>query len=379
MRVLYFSRDYTPHDYRFLSAIQAVGHEALYLRLADYGRNLENRSLPEGIIKIDWRWGKGPYDPSTDDLICADLQEIYRQTSPDVIHSGPIPDCSWLAAAAGLSPHVAMSWGFDLMHDIRMDRNAFQRSGAALSAADWFLGDCYAERNVAETLGLDPLHATIFPWGIDTAKMKAGDPVYRNQLVAEDEFLMISSRSLEPNYDVGTTINAFILAAEEETKLKLLVLADGSQRTALHAIADAAPSAVRKRIFWVERVPNPEIVHYYRSADLYLSSSVTDGSSVSLLEAQACELPVLVSDIPGNREWVAEDETGYLFNVGDACQMADKMLWCYRHQDRLEPIRQAARRQIEEKADWEKNKYRLTEAYEQAIQVNALKKSERIY
>jgi hypothetical protein len=38
-----------------------------------------------------------------------------------VIHSGPLTDVSWLTAEADLHPHAAMSWGFDLMHDIEAD------------------------------------------------------------------------------------------------------------------------------------------------------------------------------------------------------------------------------------------------------------------
>ncbi|NMA13412.1 MAG: glycosyltransferase family 4 protein [Chloroflexi bacterium] len=369
MKVLYFSRDYTPHDYRFLSAIHAIGHQVSYLRLTDARRNLENRALPVGVEIIDWQWGKGQFEESEADVVRAALQQIARQIKPDVVHSGPLPDCSWLVAEAGLHPHVAMSWGFDLMHDIHVDPQAKERSRVALEQADWFLGDCFVERDTAAELGLNPRHATIFPWGINPAVVKAGPSKMRTKLADENDFLMISTRSLEPNYDVATTLQAFLIAAAQEPALKMLILADGSQKEKLHAIAAAADSAIQQRIIWIERVPNPEIVDYYRSADLYISSSITDGSSVSLLEAQACELPVLVSAIPGNREWVQEGVTGFLFETGNIAQLAEKMLWCYRNRDKMGAVRAAARRQIETRADWDKNKFRLNEAYEQAIAV----------
>ena len=53
MRILYFSRDYCPHDHRILSAIVAGGHEAHYLRLEDAGRNLESRPVPEGVQVVN--------------------------------------------------------------------------------------------------------------------------------------------------------------------------------------------------------------------------------------------------------------------------------------------------------------------------------------
>ena len=65
---------------------------------------------------------------------------------------------------------------------------------------------------------------------------------------------------------------------------------------------------------------------YYRSADLYLSASHSDGSSVSLMEALACGRPVLVSDIPGNREWLENSPAGWLFTDGDEDALADGIL-----------------------------------------------------
>ena len=57
-------------------------------------------------------------------------------------------------------------------------------------------------------------------------------------------------------------------------------------------------------------------------AEIYLSASLSDSTSVSLLEAMAsCAVPV-VSDIEGNREWVGEGEGARLFPPGDSAALA---------------------------------------------------------
>ena len=55
-------------------------------------------------------------------------------------------------------------------------------------------------------------------------------------------------------------------------------------------------------------VKNDELISHLNSSDIYVSTSSSDGTSLSLLEAMAAGLPLLVSDIPANREWV---KTGY--------------------------------------------------------------------
>lgn len=367
MKVLYFTRDYTPHDVRFLNAIAALGHEGYFLRLCDEKRGLDGRGLPGGIRAVDWRWGTSIVSPADYPRVAADLKAVAAELRPDVLHSGPLPDVSYIAALAELRPHVAMSWGFDLNHDIYVDPAQRERAVFALENADWFLGDCYTELESAVALGYPKDRATIFPWGIDPKRFSPGPSAVRGGIAPPEDFLMLSLRSLEPNYRVDTTIRAFLKAGAEDVAIQLMVLADGSERAALKALAETAPADVRRRIHWLGRKPYDELVDYYRAADLYLSSSITDGSSVSLLEAMGCGLPVLVSDIPGNLEWVDDGKSGFLFPVGDSDAMAERMLFLSRRRTTLRPIGASARLRIESEADWSRNIRKITEAYASAI------------
>lgn len=367
MKVLYFTRDYTPHDVRFLNAIASLGHEGYFLRLSDEKRGLDGRPLPEGIRAVDWRWGKSVVDPASYPDVAADLKKIFTELKPDVIHSGPLPDVSYITAIAGLHPHVAMSWGFDLNHDIYVDPAQKERATIALSKADWFLGDCYTELDSAAALGYDAERATIFPWGIDPRCFSPQESRLRADLAPDSAFLMLSLRSLEPNYSVATTVRAFLKAAAEDESLQLMILADGSESEMLKTLAASAPASIQERILWLGRKPYSELPEYYRAADLYLSSSITDGSSVSLLEAMGCGLPVLVSDIPGNLEWVDDGKNGFVFPVGDSDAMAERMLFLSKRRTTLAPIAAAARFRIENDADWDRNIRKITDAYAGAI------------
>jgi len=89
-----------------------------------------------------------------------------------------------------------------------------------------------------------------------------------------------------------------------------------------------------------------------------------DGSSVSLMEALACGLPVLVSDIPANREWVTEGENGWLFRDGDADELGRKILGALERRELLPMIGLSARARAEKSADWKKNAAILMQTYE---------------
>jgi hypothetical protein len=52
MRIIYFSRDYTTHDHRFLFALARTEHKVYYLQLERRGPSLEDRPLPPEIERI---------------------------------------------------------------------------------------------------------------------------------------------------------------------------------------------------------------------------------------------------------------------------------------------------------------------------------------
>ena len=78
---------------------------------------------------------------------------------------------------------------------------------------------------------------------------------------------------------------------------------------------------INEKVFFGGHVPQIDLPGYYQAADLYISASHSDGSSVSLMEALASGLPVLVSDIPGNVEWVEPGRQGWLFKDSDVTSL----------------------------------------------------------
>jgi glycosyltransferase involved in cell wall biosynthesis len=102
-------------------------------------------------------------------------------------------------------------------------------------------------------------------------------------------------------------------------------------------------------------------------ADLYISASHVDGSSVSLMEALACGLPCIVSDIPANKEWVKEGQNGWFFPDGDADALAIKILAAMEVRSSLPEVGREARRTAEEKANWPKNFEKLLTAYQETL------------
>jgi len=90
----------------------------------------------------------------------------------------------------------------------------------------------------------------------------------------------------------------------------------------------------------------PDVEHYLQAADVFVFPSESEAFSVALLEAMACELACLASDIPGNREAIEDGINGRLLPVDDAEAWRNGMADCLRHPERLPALGKAARTKV---------------------------------
>jgi glycosyltransferase involved in cell wall biosynthesis len=352
MKILYFSRSYSTHDLRFLSAITEGGHHAFFVRLRTNSPSLATLPLPKGAEEVEWK-GR--------------LKLIIELVKPDLIHAGPVPTCGYLAAKTEFQPTVQMSWGFDLLWEARRSPLARWRVRYALRYAAAIIGDCQAVRSAAVDMGAEPERVITFPWGVDLKRFnpKGGDRGWRARLGWEKNFVLLHLRSWEPLYDPLTVANAFARAAQREPTLRLLMPGAGKLANQISRVFEQ--HKVLDRVHMPGHLTQAELPEIYRAADLYVSASQSDGSSVSLMEALASGLPAIVSDIAGNREWVQPGKQGWLFPVKDQVALAGLILQSVNQAGQLKLMGQRARLTAEERADWTQNKLGLYQAYDLAL------------
>jgi glycosyltransferase involved in cell wall biosynthesis len=367
-RILYFTRDYTTHDRRFLAALAETDHQVVFLQLERRGHSLEDRPLPERIERIAWAGGRQPFQFSAAPRLLSDLKRVIRQVRPDLVHAGPLQTAGLLAALSGFRPLVSMSWGYDLLIDA--GRNAFLRGATryTLKHSDVMVGDCATIRQRAEAFGMRPERIVTFPWGIDLRHFRPDVPGSR---ASGEGFTLLSTRGWEPIYGVDVIAGAFCIAAQQASSsglppLRLVMLGNGSLAQTLRRTFMQA--GVLEQVSFPGQVGYGELPGYYRSADLYVSASHSDGTSISLLEAMACGRPALVSNIPGNREWVTPGVNGWWFPDGDPEALADGILKAIEMRPQLPDMGCAARGVAERRANWENNFPELLKAYSLALE-----------
>lgn len=358
MRILYFSTNWTPHDQRFLRAIVAGGHDAWFLRWENSGHSLPEGELPAGAHEALW-----------DEPSLSNLNEVLNRVRPSLLHAGPVHTCGYLAALSGFHPFVLMSWGSDVLWDATRDPGSNGRTQVALAAADWFVCDCReVSRRATEIAAYPQERVVTFPWGIDLDRFEKADisgPI-RQRFGWTGAAIVLSTRSWEPVYGVDVAIDAFAMVSKAVPSARLMLAGDGSQRAAVKE--QLLHNGLSARTHLPGRISQSELPGYYQEADVYLSCSYSDGSSVSLMEALAAGLPIVATDIPGNREWIEQEVNGWLCPAGDARAFAQAIMdslnltSCQRSQ-MAERNRSLAR----SRADWRIHAGALQQTYRMAL------------
>jgi glycosyltransferase involved in cell wall biosynthesis len=366
MRVIYFSQDYTPHDYRFLEKLAQTQHEVWYLRFEANPAPLETRPLPSGIKVIDWLGNKTYNLPWWGKLkLFLDFRKVLRHFSPDLIHAGPIPTCGFFTALAGFKPLLLMSWGSDIL--AKGNKNLIWRwmTKFTIKRADMIACDCLAVRDrIVELTGYPRDRIIIFPWGVDLSQFHPTPSRLnlRDKLGWRDNKIVITTRSLEPIYGVEVFLEAARKVVEREPRARFLMLGDGSLRPKVESFI--TEHNLKQVIHLTGRVPHNLLPDYFNEADLYVSSSYSDGTSVSLLEAMACQLPVVVTDLVSNREWVTPEVNGWLVPPGDAQALSSAILEALEQNSKAKIMAKTNISVARQKADWNKNFATLLKAYE---------------
>lgn len=367
MRILYLTEEYTPHDFRFLNSLAETENEIFSMQLSASKFRRESRKLPQGVTALTNSLSEQPFSWFRSMAYRDAIRKSVTDIKPDVIHAGPIQNVAFFAVMNEVAPVLTMSWGSDLL--VSADSNPINRwiTSYTLSHSAGLVGDCQPVKEKALAFGMQEEDIFLFPWGIDLQQfLPAATSEIREKLGWQNQYVILSNRSWESLYGVDTVVNAFINASKHAPELRLLLLGTGSMKEQITQLIET--SGAKDLVHVAGQISNDQLAEYYHASDLYISASYSDGSSVSLMEALACGLPALVSDIPGNREWVTETVEGWRFTPGDVGEITRKILDTCDSRDSLDPIKAAARRKAEVKADWTHNFQILLNAYQHVVE-----------
>jgi glycosyltransferase involved in cell wall biosynthesis len=209
---------------------------------------------------------------------------------------------AWLAVRLlGVRGRIAGSaWGTDILVTPEHSRAQRWVTRRVLRASALTTSDSMHMAERMRALGAGEV--LTFPFGLEVMPGQPDD---------KDPNLFFANRGLEPIYRPHQVLDAFAALAAEWPEARLVVANDGTLRKALEDQV-AGDDRLRSRVRFVGRLDARTQAGWYARARWYLSLPESDSVSVSVLEAMAHGCVPILSDLPANRELVADDRNGVI-------------------------------------------------------------------
>lgn len=350
MRIAFLGDGSLNHVRRWAGYFHERGHETLLLSFESVdgcvvpARRLKSR-LPTKLLGYLSALG----------AIRAELARF----RPELVNALYVGGYGFVAARSGFRPLAVTSLGSDLLVDYPSSLVHRLQIRSVLRQADIVLTDADELSRVAIAAGTSPAKILKTYMGID-------ESVFFPRKSAPEKtrpgggMRVVSTRNLFPIYDVDLLVDAAPIV-RRRIDAHFVVCGDGPERARLEEKVKRL--SLEGCFVFKGRLDAEGIARELRAADVYVSTSKSDSTSVSLIEAMACGAVPVVTDLPANREWIRDGENGRIVRNGDAASLAAAIIETLDNAVFRTTARETNTLVVNERGLWKKNMRLVEDAF----------------
>jgi glycosyltransferase involved in cell wall biosynthesis len=271
---------------------------------------------------------------------------------PDVVHAHYASSYGLLGALAGFRPFYLSVWGSDIFefpqisffHKAALKFNLF-------SATKIF---STSEAMAVETRKYTSRKIEIIPFGVNLEKFTPTPTSL--EIFGENDIVIGIVKTLEPKYGVEVLVRAFekVKSKTADARLKLLIVGQGAQEFELKKLVENL--GITSSTQFTGWVPVEKIPDYHKAIDISVFPSIcAESFGVAVVEACACEKPVIVTRRGGMPEVVAENETGLIVPADNVSALADAIETLVKNPQERTRLGKRGRERVTRLYDWKNN------------------------
>lgn len=290
------------HTLRWVNSLSEKGHEVLLVCRGDQKANDENIKISPKVKVhyLCYGGGVGYY------FNVPELRRVYKQFQPDIVNAHYATGYGAMARLAKIRPLVISFWGSDIY-----EYPYLSKLNRRLLYKNIKYADAIASTSIAMADKIKEVYPEyhkdicVIPFGVDTN-------LFKPQKSTKNRRPIIGIvKYLKPIYDIPLLINAFsIIWHNADIKPLLHIYGGGPLQGELEMLCDKL--GIRQDVHFFGTVPNTEIAEAINLMDIFVNCSKSESFGVALLEAMACEVPVVATNTEGYREVVNDGVTGII-------------------------------------------------------------------
>ena len=204
----------------------------------------------------------------------------------------------------------------------------------------------------------------IVPFGVNIKDFKKKEV---KSIFDSNSFVIGSIKPLEELYNTDVLIKAFasLKKKHSEKSLKLLIIGEGSQLEFLKKLV--LELGIVNDVIFTGRISFSDVSNYFNMLDVFVNISEYESFGVSVIEAMACEKPVIATNTGGLKEIIENSNFGSLVEVGNVEQTAFEIEKYLLNETLALNTGKAARQKVIEKYNWTDNIKQMIDVYNQLL------------
>ncbi len=285
------------------------------------------------------------------------LKKIIKQFKPTILHAHYATSYGLVGALSGFKPFVISAWGTDVMKFPQKNFVAKSILKYNFKHADLI---CATSNTIKEYIHqVISKDVTVIPFGININEFK---PKIVDTNFKITDFVIASIKPLELIYKIDILIISFSQISQKHLHLKLLIIGEGSEDGNLKELVKKLN--IYDKVVFTGRIPFNEISNYYNKINILVNISQYESFGVSVIEAMACEKPVIVTNVGGLKEIVNSDDVGLKVEVDNIEQTKNAIEKLITDKELCERISINARKHVVENYNWENNLQTMIDEYQ---------------
>jgi glycosyltransferase involved in cell wall biosynthesis len=281
------------------------------------------------------------------------LKKLIKEFKPDYVHAHYASSYGIIGRMSKFKPLYISVWGSDVFNFPKQNSVFKSILQMNLNAAQHIFSSSQIMAKECELYTKKPIE--IIPFGIDIIKFI---PPSSSKKTSSGVTLGVI-KSLEPIYAIDQIIKSIALL--KESNIKLVIIGSGSKETEYKNLTKEI--GIEHLVEFKGRIPHSQIVQEYQNIDIFLNVSHHESFGVSILEASACEIPVIAHNVGGMIEVVQDKVTGLLINDNSPKTIANAILDLKDNPELRTKMGKAGREFVIQNFDWEENVKKMVSFY----------------
>lgn len=354
MKVLLLAPSRSIHTQKWALFYQENGMDVKVVTFRDHYSE-ENSEQVDTFVLPKWLPGKLSYFASV-----FALKRVLKQFKPDIFHAHYLSSYGFIGAMANYHPYYVSVWGRDIFKfplQGSLNRNIVDYT---LKKADVICSTSHVMAK--ETNKYTDKKVYITPFGVDLNKFKPTEKDKKG-----DRLTIGTVKALSDKYGIADLIQAFADIYKKVPNAELLIVGDGPQRAEYEKQTKSL--GIDSVTTFTGRVPNDKVPEYINKMDLFAVPSTEDSESfgVAAVEAMACGVPVVVSNVGGLPEVVLEGETGFVVEKENPDQLAQALLTLMNDANLRRKLGQNGIKHVKDNYNWLENANSMLKLYDETL------------